>query len=134
MVSLYRLRSREITNLVASVCLSMLSRVNGLIITSPKYLSVCLCSGGLCGLFTEVVNQLLIYFRWVQRVSGTRGASQIHTDLKDPTDRHNGSIKIGDLRTQDICKLRVQPIFCSIRNLQISWVRRLQILMDPLGP
>ncbi len=42
-------------------------------------------------------------------VSGTRGPSQICTDLTDPANGPNGSIRIGNLRTQDICQLRIQP-------------------------
>ncbi len=51
----------------------------------------------------------ICYQRWAIWVSGTRGPSQIHTDLTDPADGPNGSIRIGDPRTQDICKLRIQP-------------------------
>ncbi len=46
----------------------------------------------------------IIQFKWV---SGTRGPSQIRTDLTDPTHGPNGSIRIGELRTHDICKLRI---------------------------
>ncbi len=42
-------------------------------------------------------------------VSGTRGPSQIRMDLTDPADGPNGSIRISDLQTQDICKLGISP-------------------------
>ena len=86
------------------------------------------------------------------RVSGTRGPSQIRTDLTNPADGLIGSIRICYLWTQDICKLRIQPKHqyvmdpgpppgplgpmgpsSCISNLQIYLVHRLQILMDPLG-
>ncbi len=48
----------------------------------------------------------LCRFQWV---SGTRGSSQIRTDLTDPAHGPDGSIGIGELRTQDIGELRFQP-------------------------
>ncbi len=81
-----------------------------------SYLQSWLCNCN-CQYCSGIILQLILAYQKAvhhpgflkplgQRVSGTRGPSQIRTDRTDPADGPNGSIKIGDL----------------------------QILTDPLGP
>ncbi len=67
----------------------------------------------------------------ILRVSGTRGPSQIRTDLTDLADGLNGSIRICNLWTQDICKLRIimDPISAAAGS-----VRSVRIWLGPRVP
>ncbi len=105
-----------------------------------------------------ITKAFLFFVYYFHRVSGTCRSSKICPDLTYLADGPNGSIRICNIWTKDICKLRIQPknrwatdpglppgplgqmqpkrsaqFFGCIRKLQISWFHRLQILMDPIS-